>query len=142
MIIQYAVSTSHEPIIASGSTGAGSAILAAGFFTVIGAAIPLVYQGFFVHNQNRREDYWLGVNAAGDLIAAARQILRKRLNVTATGNSDVTRTADLIAAARQILRKRPNVTATGNSDVTRPAAKEDDLRDVFSILTPPMRAWC
>ena len=67
-------------------------ILVAGIFTIIGATIPLIYQAIFVHNQNRRDDHWSGVNAVADLIAAALGVLLARSISTVPSDADVTKT--------------------------------------------------
>jgi hypothetical protein len=67
-------------------------ILVAGIFTIIGATIPLIYQAIFVHNQNRRDDHWTGVNAVADLIAAAHGVLLARSISTVHSDADITKT--------------------------------------------------
>jgi hypothetical protein len=98
MTNQYLISTFHESIIAAASTGAGNTILVAGIFTIIGATIPLIYQAIFVHNQNRRDDHWSGVNAVADLIAAAHGVLLARSIPTAPSDVNVTKTTSQAGA--------------------------------------------
>lgn len=98
MATQYLISAFHEPIIAAASTGAGNTILVAGIFTIIGATIPLIYQAIFVHNQNRRDDHWSGVNAVADLIAAAHGVLIARPISTASNDADITKATSKVGA--------------------------------------------
>lgn len=102
MMTQYLVSEVHQQVGAAASSGADNTIWVAGIFTVIGATIPLIYQAIFVHNQNRRDDHWSGVNAVAELNAAARGVLLARSTPTAPGDADATKTsskADALAEA-------------------------------------------
>jgi hypothetical protein len=72
--------------------------LVAGIFTVVGAGITLLYQGFSGHNANRRDDRWRCVDAAAELIAAAHKVLLALPNAGVPGqDGQATETGDRAA---------------------------------------------
>jgi hypothetical protein len=94
MIAHYVASAFYETAVASDSSGAGNTAVIAGIFAIIGVAvgavISLVSQAWFVHSQNRRDDYWRGVDVLADLLATARRIFLIQPSPTALSGANVT----------------------------------------------------
>ena len=152
MTNQYLISMFHEPIIAAASTSTGNTILVAGIFTIIGATIPLIYQAIYIHNQNRRDDRWSGVEAVADLIAAAHGVLLARS--TSTAPNDAFSRFDSACArlelifpglAQQLEDLQKELLSAVNSktrDISLEQRIEQHLKDVLNDarpqLTPPV----